>query len=156
MATAPITPPNRFPHPPPAIPGNVYDQTTEPRPGPTWYGKEIAREDRPWYTATGDVKLVAGRTFPEAFPTFKEAFLHSKERSQAEDGAVAVLEDNGQFYLSRLYNAEHSFKDGLHMERTQAGRSRSISRVNPEARAITDVVDGKPFVRWSKWNVSTQ
>lgn len=72
---------------------------------PSWYGQRIGREQRSWLSSTGDVDLLAGRTFPTSFADFDAAREHAAKAS-AKAGAVAIMWHGERFFITRAYNAE--------------------------------------------------
>lgn len=123
--------------------------TQQQVPHPSWYGTRIATQDRPWRTPTGDVEMFAGATFPTSFATAKDAFARARAVSQASEGAgaIAVMEKDNRFWLSRSYNAE--FVDGsLKMVRTVwNGSGFHIANPLPELRGLIDGARQTIFTR---------
>ena len=105
----------------------------------TWFQQPLALEDRPALSGTGDVWLYAGKRFPTTFRNLDAAIGHAREASDAEAGAVAVLERHGRFHLSRAYNGEMDWKGSWELVQSDlADGGRPLSRFHPDLRALVD------------------
>lgn len=123
--------------------------TTSPvhRPTPTgrpsWYGTEIGREDRSVFSATGDVSLRAGNTFPTTFATLAAAVQHARAASAGDAGAVAVFgprdrdAHRGVYWLARSYNVERT-GGALELRQTHLTGREHVAQWHPEARLLID------------------
>ncbi len=110
-----------------------------PRGTPSWYGTSLAREHRSWLSRTGDVDLLAGRTFPTGARSLGQAIDQAREATAESVGALAILQHRDQFHVARLYNAEWVPGQGLMILRSDLdGVERRIDSLNPSLRAIVD------------------
>lgn len=113
---------------------------------PSLYGQPLGREERSWRTRTGDVDLLAGRTFPTTFRSIDAALKHAREASAGDRGAVFILHPNhrGPYLLARSYNAEHHVGRGYVIEQSSFDGSEKFSGFHD---AVTAIVDGDFAIR---------
>ena len=80
-----------LPEPQPVIAthGDLHDVTPTGR--ASWYGREVAVEDRSAFSHTGDVALIAGNTFGVHYATAGAAINRAQAASRDGQGAVMVF-----------------------------------------------------------------
>ena len=112
---------------------------------PSWYGDRVGREERSWFSKTGDVELFAGNTFATSFSRIDAAVRHARTASDGEAGAVFVMRvvdpktHDARYWLTRAYNAEQVHGAGLVVGQTQLdGREKGFSNFHPEVAALAD------------------
>lgn len=112
---------------------------------PSWYGTAMAREERSWLSATGDVELFAGNTFATGFSRLSDAEQHARAASDGARGAVLVMEvrdpkdHRATYWLARSYNAESQAGTGLVVGQTHLDTAPAhCTQWHPEVRALID------------------
>lgn len=135
---------------PSAAPQLPVSRDMTPSGRPQWYGQALAKQERSWFSRTGDVQLYAGNTFPTSFSRFADAVEHARAASTGEKGAVFVMrprhvgDDSGAhhhrhpFFLTRSYNAEYTRDKGLYVGQTQLDGQERLSDWHPTVEAVVD------------------
>jgi hypothetical protein len=147
---APAPAPAPEPSPEPDAPATGKPRPVPPSHGttpgglPSWYGGRLGLEHRGWLSLTGDVDLVAGHTFFNSYRSLEKARAHAESATQAQTGAVAIMHHGSRFFLTRLYNAEWSWRHGMQLQQAnlETGKLHRIENVHPE---LVGIVDG---TRW--------
>lgn len=112
---------------------------------PSWYGGHLGLEHRGWLSLTGNVDLVAGHTFFDSYRSLDAARHHAEGATQAQTGAVAIMHHDDRYFLTRLYNAEWSWRHGIQLRQSnlEFGKLRPLENLHPE---LVGIVDGTRWV----------
>jgi hypothetical protein len=107
---------------------------------PNWYGTPLVREDRSWFSATGDRDVLAGKTFPTTYATYMDAAHAAQRASEGPRGAVMVMrpESAGRYYLVRAYEPVWNGRAGYHIAQAAIDGHERLGSWHPAAKLIVD------------------